>query len=222
MQPYIVFDVNETLLNLETLDPLFEDHFGSRFYRKAWFDQVLKSAFVTTITGDYKDFGMVARSALSMVAERYGVLLEDEAAEEIISHMQQLEPHDDVLEGTQLLKDAGFRMAALTNSPQQIAQAQLDHANISPLLDNVLSVDASGSLKPAKKVYIDAAKTLGSKPAQTCLIAAHPWDIAGAMHAGWLGAFVARKTKVWNPLFETPNFSGKDILEVARKLIASG
>ncbi len=217
---YLVFDVNETLLDLASLDPLFEQHLGSRSYRQAWFDQVLKSAFVSTITGPYSDFGVVARSALQMVANRMGQKLSAEAIGEILGQMRRLSPHPDVLPAITNLKDAGFRMAALTNSPPAVAQAQLDHAGISPLLETVLSVDASKSLKPAQIVYDDAAQKLGTSPESTCLIAAHAWDIAGAMCAGWQGAFVERTGKIWNPLFESPTFTGGTIADIADQLIA--
>ena len=132
MRPYLVFDVNETLLDLNKLDPLFEEGFGSTFYRKAWFDQVLKSAFVNTIIGEYQDFGVVARSALEMIAERSNVYLEPEIADQILAMMRSLSPHPEVLEAISDLKEAGFDMAALTNSPPEVAQAQLEYAEIAP------------------------------------------------------------------------------------------
>ena len=217
----LVFDVNETLLDLSSLDPLFARHFGDATYRQMWFDQVLKTAFVSTITGPYADFGVVARSALQMVATRAGIELSSDAHAEILGQMRHLTPHPDVLPAIHKLKDAGYRMAALTNSPPAVAQAQLDNAGITPLLEAVLSVDASKSLKPAQIVYDDAIKTLGANPADTCLIAAHTWDIAGAMKAGWQGAFVTRPGKVWNPLFESPTFIGATIDDIADQLLAT-
>lgn len=221
MPPLIVFDVNETLLDLQSLDPLFVEHLGSAALRQQWFDQVLKSAFVSTITGPYHDFGVVARSALAMVAEKNQIALTTEASDAILQQMRRLTPHPDVLPGIQLLHDAGFRLAALTNSPPAVAQAQLVNAGIAPLLSEILSVDASQSLKPAKKVYEDALQTLEGTPSSTTLIAAHAWDIAGAMSAGWQGAFVLRQGKVWNPLFESPTFTGIDIQDIARQLIST-
>ena len=220
MLPFIVFDVNETLLDLASLDPLFEKHFGSREYRQAWFDQVLKTAFISTITGPYSDFGVVARGALQMAAERAGIKLEQNASDEILRQMRRLTPHPDVHPAINMLKDAGFKMAALTNSPPAVAQAQLDNAEISLHLQAVMSVDASRSLKPAQIVYDDAVKRLGIQSQNTCLIAAHAWDIAGAMRAGWMGAFVERAGKVWNPLFESPTFTGKTVLKIANQLVA--
>ena len=46
-----VFDVNETLLDLAALDPLFGRAFGDPGVRRAWFQQVLQSALVATVTG---------------------------------------------------------------------------------------------------------------------------------------------------------------------------
>ncbi len=214
----IVLDVNETLLDLKKLDPLFERYFGSGKMRHKWFDQVLKSAFVSNVVGPYRDFGMVARAALQMVAERRGVVLEDAAIHLILGQMRRLDPHPDVLEGIAMLKRAGFRLAALTNSPPNTARAQLEYAGIAPFLEHILSVDASQALKPMRIVYDDALKTLGAKPAETCLVAAHAWDIAGAMQAGLQGAFIRREGKVWNPLFENPTFTGVDIIDVARQI----
>ena len=215
----LIFDVNETLLDLSALDPHFEALFGSTSIRQDWFNQVLKSAFASVIIGPYRDFGQVARSAMEMVAARHNLTLTDEATEAILSHMRNLPPHSDILPGIKSLKEAGFRMAALTNSPPDVAKDQLENAGIAPYLEAMLSVDASESLKPAAVIYHDALKTLGSDPASACLIAAHAWDIAGAMRAGWHGAFIERPGKVWNPLFESPTFTGKDLGDVADWLI---
>ena len=50
MKRVCVFDVNETLLDLAALDTLFERVFGDASVRRLWFNQMLQSAFVATIT----------------------------------------------------------------------------------------------------------------------------------------------------------------------------
>ena len=215
----IVFDVNETLLDLTALDPLFEKHLGDSKIGKEWFAQVLKSAFTTTILGDYRDFGAVARSALSMIASTHGIELTSDSERKILAGMRRLPPHPDVMPGIKKLHDTGFRMAALTNSPPAVARDQLEHAGVARFMEAVLSVDASLSLKPARIVYDDALQTLGARPENTFLIAAHAWDIAGAMKAGWQGIFLARKGKVWNPLFDSPTFMAGDLHDAADWII---
>ena len=39
--PFIVFDVNETLLDLESLAPTFERIFGERSALRSWFAQLI-------------------------------------------------------------------------------------------------------------------------------------------------------------------------------------
>ena len=80
-----VFDVNETLLDLRALDPQFARIFGDASVRQAWFTQLLQSAFVTTITSQYKDFGTIGSTALDMIAARRGVAITQEDKMAILS-----------------------------------------------------------------------------------------------------------------------------------------
>jgi hypothetical protein len=47
------------------------------------------------------------------------------------------------------LRQAGYRLAALTNSTEEVARAQLEHAGIVGLFEQVLSADTVRRLKPA-------------------------------------------------------------------------
>ena len=216
----IVFDVNETLLDLRALKPQFERVFGDGEVLYQWFGQVLQSALLTAVTGPYADFGKVGRSALEMVAAREGVALTDADARAILGGMRTLPPHTDALPAIQRLKHAGFRLAALTNSPLALAEAQLTNSGIAPHLDRILSVDAVHRLKPAAEVYRHAADSLGVAPVEVRLVAAHSWDVAGAMRAGCKAAFVARPGMVLDPLFEPPDIVGPDLGAVAERIIA--
>jgi DNA-binding response OmpR family regulator len=60
----LVFDVIETLLDPQALDPAFESVFGDRGVRQQWFQQMLQSALVSTVTGGYRDFTQLGRAAL--------------------------------------------------------------------------------------------------------------------------------------------------------------
>ena len=217
----LVFDVNETLLDLRALAAPFEDVFGDGAIFSQWFAQVIQSALLTVVTGPYQDFAQVGRSALDMLAERRGLVLDDEQRNLILGTMRTLPPHPDVIPALEILKDAGFRMAALTNSPPQLAEAQLMHAELTPFMERIMSVDAVQSLKPAAKVYEYAAEQLGIKPAKMRLIAAHSWDVAGAMRAGCAAGFVARPGMVLEPLFPAPDIIAADMISMAEKIIST-
>ena len=138
MYSAIVFDVNETLLDLSALDLAFQTHFGTGNYRKEWFNEVLKLAFVSTIVGNYSDFGIIGQAALEVLEKRHGKPCTEEQRQKILSTMQKLPPHADVAEGLETLKKRGFRLVALTNSTASTAEAQLTHAGIRNFLRSCL------------------------------------------------------------------------------------
>jgi len=214
-----VFDVNETLLDLHALDPQFARVFGDASVRQAWFTQMLQSAFVTTITGPYRDFGTIGAAALDMVAARRGVSITQEEKTAILSEMRRLPPHPDAREGLERLRQAGLRLVTLTNSTAQVAQAQMTNAGLSEYFEQLFSVDAVQRLKPAPEAYRMVAEHLGVAIGEIRLIAAHAWDIAGALRAGCAAAFVARPGMVLDPLFERPDVVGADLREVAERIL---
>jgi 2-haloacid dehalogenase len=217
-----VFDVNETLLDLGALDPSFERAFGDAAARREWFSQLLQSALVATVTGAYSDFGTIGSSALQMTAARRGVDLSDEDRQRILGGMRELPPHPEVAESLSRLRDAGLRLATLTNSTQQVAEAQLNNAGLADSFEQSLSADAVRRLKPASEPYRMAADSLEVEVEEVRLIAAHAWDVMGAMRAGCAAAFVARPGMVLDPLAEPPDVVGADLSEVADGIIEAG
>ncbi len=215
-----VFDVNETLLDLQALDPHFQRIFGAATVRQEWFNQLIQSVLVATVTNVYSDFGKIGGAALDMVAARRGVNLSVEDRTQILGGMRTLPPHPEVAASLTRLQEAGLRLAALTNSTEEVAQAQLTNAGLAPYFEQILSVDAVRRLKPAAEVYRMAANQLGVEISSIRLIAAHAWDIAGAVRAGCAAAFVARPGKVLDPLVQAPDIVGTDLREVAERIVA--
>jgi 2-haloacid dehalogenase len=214
-----LFDVNETLLDLGALDPHFERAFGDAGVRRVWFLQLLQSALVATVTGAYSDFGQVGEAALEMVAERQGVQLTDEDRDLILGGMRELPPHPEVAESLERLRDAGLRLATLTNSTQQVAEAQMDSSGLRGYFEQILSADMVRRLKPAPEPYRMAAESLEVEVQSVRLIAAHTWDVAGSLRAGCAAAFVARPGMVLDPLVERPDLVGADLSEVANCIL---
>ncbi len=214
-----VFDINETLLDLGALDPHFERVFGDASARQAWFGQFLALWLTEMVTGSYTEFGTIGGSALEMLAERQGVNLPDEDKQQILGGMQELPPHPEVEENLGRLRDAGIRLAALTNSTQQVADAQIDNSGLREYFEQVLSADAVQRLKPAPEPYRMTAESLGVEINEVRLVAAHAWDVTGAMRAGCAAAFVARPGMVLNPLAERPDVVGTDLREVADQIL---
>lgn len=217
----IVFDVNETLLDLSALDPLFERAFGDAIVRRLWFARVLQSAFVSTIAGPYSDFGAIADDALDVVARLRGTELGTDDRSAILKALLSLPAHSDVAEGLGMLKGAGMRLVTLTNSTQKAVQAQLGSAGLLDYFDKAITVDDVRTFKPDARVYRHAEEVLGVGPGELMLVAAHDWDIAGAIAAGWSGAYVARPGMGVGALTPSPQITGADLVDVAGKILVA-
>jgi 2-haloacid dehalogenase len=215
----LVFDVNETLLDLSALDPHFERVFGDASVRVEWFQTMLQSAFLTTITGPYKPFGEHFRAALAITALRRDLRVSPEDERAILSGVRTLPAHADARPALERLRSAGYRLAALTNSTAEVEEAQLRNAGLADLFEKALSADTEKRLKPAPEAYANAARELGVATGGMRMVAAHVWDVQGAMQAGCAAAFVERTGAVWNPLLDRPDVAGPDLGEIAEQII---
>jgi len=74
-------------------------------------------------------------------------------------------------------------------------------------------------LKPAAEAYHMAAQRLGIQPGDVRMIAAHAWDITGAIRAGCAAAFIARPGMVLDPAGEQPDIVAADLREAAEQII---
>jgi 2-haloacid dehalogenase len=220
----IVFDVNETLLDMAALDETFEKIFdGSNAaeLRTKWFKQVLELFLTATVIDEYRRFDQLADDALRIVAAQEGREATKEDRQMLKEALGKLPAHRDVPAGLARLKAGGFTVAALTNSPRESAERQLEQAGLRGHLDKVLSADDLQRYKPALEAYEHAARELGVTPDQIVLVAAHSWDVAGALAAGCQAAFVARPGQVLSPGVPEPQYRGRDVAEVADQIVAA-
>ena len=221
MPRVIVCDVNETLLDVGALEPSFMEAFGDRRVVREWFDTVLLYSEVATLAGPYSDFGSIGGAALDMVASARGITLSSDSRARLLQGMLKLPAHADVRDGLQIMHDAGLRLVTLTNSAPAAVQQQLANAGLTAFFERSFSVDAVRRFKPAAEAYRGVADTLGLPVDRLRLVAAHAWDVLGALRAGCAAAFVARPGKVLYPLGPQPDISGPDFRSVARQIVAA-
>jgi len=77
-----------------------------------------------------------------------------------------------------------------------------------------------GKFKPHVDAYNWAARKMNIQPKECLLVAAHGWDISGALWANWRGAFISRPEAQLYPLSPTPEIHEPDLTLVAKKLIS--
>jgi 2-haloacid dehalogenase len=217
----LFFDVNETLLDLKGMQESIAKTLGGRSdLLPLWFTTMLQYSLVATVSDRYEGFGDIGVAALLMVAGNNGIDLTKEEAQTAVKPMLSLPPHAEVPAALKKLRQAGFRTATLTNSTNVGVASQMKNAGLTDLFDARLSVEEVGMYKPHSHVYRWAARRMGARTDDCMLIAAHGWDVAGAIWAGMRAAFVSRPGQQLYPLAPVPEIVAPDLDEVAARLLA--
>lgn len=217
----LVFDVNETLIDLEHLTPLFVRVFGDGGIMREWFAQMILYSQTITLSGAYVPLGALGAGTLRMLGHVHGVDVTRDDVEELKVRTQSMPAHADVVPALDKLKAAGFRLATLTNSAPALDGGPLRRAGLEDYFEQCFSVDDVMRFKTAPETYRHAAESLGIAPSAMCLVACHAWDCLGAQLLGGTGALVMRKGNAAMPVegLPPPTLVAGDMVALADKMI---
>ncbi|MGH3296084.1 MAG: haloacid dehalogenase type II [Trebonia sp.] len=219
-QPIIVFDVNETLLDLDALRPFFDRVFNDPAAMRLWFAGLITYSEALTLAGVYVPFTDISGAVLRMLAATRGLTISYADAAELTDRFATMPPHPEVPAALRLLRDHGFRLFTLTDNTLAISGRQLEHGGVIDLFERRFSVDETVRRhKPAQEAYHWVAEALGVDPGGICLIASHVWDTIGAAAAGWQTALILREGNAPLDVGPQPDIIGQDLDAVAKQLI---
>ncbi len=216
----LFFDVNESLLDLGKMKESVGNVLGGRKdLLPLWFTTMLQYSLVSTASRQFADFGTIGAATLRMVAANLDIPVSEDKAKDALSVLRSLPPHPEVKEALGELRSADYKMVSLTNGSNKGVAAQFKYAGLTDFFDERLSVEDIRKYKPDSDVYDWAARKMGVQPNECMMIAAHGWDVAGAIWAGWRGAFIARPEQQLYPLAPLPEINEPDLLKISEKLI---
>jgi 2-haloacid dehalogenase len=218
-RPLIVFDVNETLLDLDSMAPIFERIFGERLAVRLWFDDLIIYSQALTLANVYIPFTDIGAAALKMLADTRGIKVTDADKRELTEKFASMPPHREVPGALRKLRAAGFRLFVLTDNLLEIQGKQLERGGIIDLFERRFSADGAKRHKPAPEAYAYAARELGAEPEDMFMIACHTWDTIGAKGAGWGAALIKRPGNDVLEVGPQPDIVGHDLDEVADEMI---
>ncbi len=217
--PLIVFDVNETLLDLGTMEPIFQRIFGGKDAMRLWFANLIMYSAALTVAGCYVPFTDIGAAVMKMLADTRGIKISDADKKELTERFSTMPPHAEVPGALRKLRDAGFRLFTLTDNLLEVQTRQLTHGGIVDLFERRFSADGVEHHKPSREAYAYVEKELGAKPSDFCLIACHTWDTLGAVAAGWQAALIKRLGNDLLGVGPQPQLVGNDLNDIADQLI---
>jgi 2-haloacid dehalogenase len=218
-RPLIVFDVNETLLDLETMTPIFERIFGEKVAMRLWFDNLIIYSQALTLTNSYAPFTDIGAAALKMLADIRGIKITDVDKTELTEKFSTMPPYPEVPDALRTLRNAGFRLFTLTDNLIEVQGRQLAHGKIIDLFERRFSAGGVKRHKPAREAYAYVEKELGVPSSDLLMIACHTWDTIGAKAAGWGAALIKRPNNDVLGVGPQPDIVGNTLSEVVAELV---
>lgn len=217
----LVFDVNETLIDIESLGPYFARIFGDAAVLREWFGQVVMYSMTVTMSACYVDFFALGQAVLRMLAEVRGMPLSDDDVAALSTAMATMPAHPDAADGLSQLREAGYRLVTLTNSPHLSGRpTPLQNAGLQHYFERQFTVDEHQVFKPAAALYGRTAHELGVHASECLMVAAHAWDTIGAQAAGYSGALITRpgNAQLRARGIPQPNYVATDLIDLAQQL----
>jgi 2-haloacid dehalogenase len=220
--PMIVFDVNETLLDLDTMTPIFERIFHEPLAMRLWFANLILYSEALTLAKVYVPFTDIGGAVLQMLADTRGIRITASDKKELTDDFASMPPHPEVPAALKKLRAAGFKLHTLTDNLLEIQGRQLKHVGIIDLFDDRFSVDNPEVRrhKPAPEAYAYVERQLKAAASDLFLIASHTWDTLGAIAAGWGAALIKRPGNDVLSVGPQPTLVGNDLDDVANQLIS--
>jgi len=212
----VVFDVLETLLNLDPLAARLEKVGQPGTLLGPWFMRFQRDAMALTLSGDAAPFEPVARQALRTETQH---TLSEADIDYILAGFATLPTFGDATPALRALSQAGITVGCLTVGSPENTRSFLDGAGLSKFVDNVITAQAAGVWKPHPKIYHYAAEQMHTPIGRMALVAVHAWDCHGAKRAGALAGWCARLEREPGDVFLPADVTGQSLSEVADKLL---
>jgi 2-haloacid dehalogenase len=212
----VVFNVLETLLDLEPLGKRLEQVGQPAALLGSWFMRFQRDAMALTLAGDAAPFEPVARQALRTETRH---MIGEADIDHVLGGFGTLPAFDDAAPALRTLSQAGIAVGCLTVGNADNTRRFLDGAGLAEFVDNVITAQAAGVWKPNPEIYRFAAEQMRTPIERMALVAVHAWDCHGAKRAGALAGWCARLEQEHEDVFLPADVTGDTLVEVAEKLL---
>jgi 2-haloacid dehalogenase len=176
-----------------------------------WRTRQFEYTWLRTVTGRYEDFWRVTESALVFSAKTLKLDLDSPKRTRLMNAYLDLKTWPDVPQALRSLKEAGIRLAFLSNFTRRMLDAGIKNSGLDGLFDHVLSTDAVQQFKPAPRAYQMAADAFRLKPEAIAFAAFAGWDAAGATWFGFPTIWINPLNSPAEELSVTPEVTCKDL-----------
>ena len=190
----LLFDSYSTLVDVDAAEQALADRVADpEPVSKVWRARSLEYTMVANHIDAYQPFYEMNRDALQYALDATDEDLSTEKRDEILAVYHELDVFDDVREGLERFRDAGYDCYVLSNGNPEMLDSLVDHADIEGLVVDTISADEVELFKPHVDLYHHAADRTDTPVEELAHVTALWFDVMGAQNAGMQGVWVDRK-----------------------------
>lgn len=196
-----VFDAYGTLFDVHSAVGRHRSRLGENADQVSalWRTKQLEYTWLRSLMQRHADFWQVTADALDYAMDAFDIA-DPGLREDLLQAYLRLDCYPEVRQVLGVLKQAGLRLAILSNGSPPMLEAGVASAGIDQLLDANLSVESVGIFKPDPRVYQLAVDQLGVTAEQISFQSSNAWDAAGAASFGfkvaWINRFSQRRERL--------------------------
>ncbi len=187
----------------------------------AWRTRQFEYQWLRALSGRYADFWQTTEDALVFSGELLELDLTTDKRKQLMDSYLGLKAWPDVLPALQSLKEAGIRLAFLSNATSKILDAGIKNSGLEGVFEHVFSTDKIKTYKPDPRAYQMAIDAFNLKREEILFVPFAGWDAAGAKSFGYTTFWVNRLNLPVEKLGVIPDAVGQNLTDLVGFVKAS-
>jgi 2-haloacid dehalogenase len=207
---FVIFDPRPIFALAESLFPAEGAMLG-----ELWRTRQFEYCWLRTLTGRYVDFQAITEDSLRFAAAQLKLDLTAEKRDRLMQATLTMQAYPDVVPGLKTLRDAGLRLAFLSNLSERMLESNIASAGLGGYFDALLSTDRVRAYKPDPRAYQMGIDALKLRKEEIVFAAFGGWDAAGAKSFGYRTFWANRRFLPVEELGIRPDAIGKTVANLA-------
>jgi 2-haloacid dehalogenase len=179
-----------------------------------WRTRQFEYTWLRTMSGCYADFWEVTEQALVFAARLVKLEMSGAQRDQLMESYLRLKAWPDAAAALKQLKDAGIRMAFLSNFTAEMLDAAIRNSQLVGIFEPHLSTDRVQAFKPDPRAYRMGVDAFGMAKEEIAYAAFAGWDAAGAKRFGYPTFWVNRANAPLEELGIAPDGSGAGLQDL--------
>ncbi len=213
-----IFDVNQTIFNLDEIKNRFKKKNLNPLLVDLWFISTLKEGFASSTHENFLSFTEIAKEELKRL------IIKKKKDPQILKFLfdgfKNLKANDDIKDSFKILRKQNIKIVTLTNGPKKNSISLLKKNKLIDLVDFQFSIEDVKIWKPHPEPYLFVSNKLKYYPNEIIMIAVHGWDLNGAKKVGMKTGYIKSYEKKLSSYYHKADFEADSCKELVLKIVA--